>query len=132
MNLGSHIPQLSNIYQSLSALNIEELDLVMQEILSIRRKKLPSVLTNSETELLKRINTSAPPVIQKRYNALVKKRKNETIGEEELLELIELTSYMEALGVKRLQYLLELAKLRNITLDQLTEQLQLKPRLYVV
>lgn len=81
MNPGTHIQQLNNIYHSLSALNIEELDMVKQEIFSIRSKKLPSVLTNSETELLKRINTSAPAVIQKRYNTLVKKRKNENTEE---------------------------------------------------
>jgi len=38
---------------------------------------------------------------------------------------------MENLGVKRLEYLLELAKLRNLSLDEIVEQLQLKPRLYV-
>jgi len=70
-------------------------------------------------------------VIQKRYNFLIKKRNNETLTDEEYQELLELTTYMENLGVKRLEYLLELAKLRNLSLDEIVEQLQLKPRLYV-
>jgi hypothetical protein len=131
MNTLIHTQQLNNIYQSLSTLNVIELDQVMQEVLILRRKKLPSVLTQNETELLKKINSGAPAVIQKRYDFLVKKRKNETINDEEYQELLELTAYMENLGVKRLEYLFELAKLRNLSLDEIVEQLQLKPRLYV-
>ncbi len=131
MNTLIHTQQLNNIYQSLSTLNVIELDQVMQEVLILRRKKLPSVLTQNETELLKKINSAAPAVIQKRYDFLVKKRKNETLNDEEYQELLELTAYMENLGVKRLEYVLELAKLRNLSLDEIVEQLQLKPRLYV-
>jgi len=131
MNTLIHTQQLNSIYQSLSILNVIELDQVMQEVLILRRKKLPSVLSQNETELLKKINAGAPSVIQKRYNFLVKKRNNETLTDEEYQELLELTTYMENLGVKRLEYLLELAKLRNLSLDEIVEQLQLKPRLYV-
>jgi len=131
MNTLTHGQQLDNIYQSLAILNVIELDQVMQEIIDLRRKKLPTVLTHNETELLKKINASAPSVIQKRYNFLVKKKTNEIIDEDEYQELLELTSYMENLGIKRLEYLLEFGKLKNISLDEVIEQLQLKPRLYV-
>jgi len=126
-----HPQQMNSIYRSLSILNVLELDQVMQEILKLRRKKLPTVLTQNETELLKKINTGAPSVILKRYNLLVKKRNNEALNYEEYTELLELNSYMENLGVKRLEYLLELAKLKNLSLDEIIDQLQLKPRLYV-
>ncbi len=131
MNILTHTQQLNSIYQSLSILNVIELEQVMQEVLVLRRKKLPTVLTQHETELLRKINAGAPAVIQKHYNFLVKKRNNETLSDDEYQELLELTAYMENLGVKRLEYLLELAKLRNSTLDEIVEQLQLKPRLYV-
>jgi len=131
MNILTHTQQLNSIYQSLSILNVIELEQVMQEVLVLRRKKLPTVLTEHETELLRKINAGAPAVIQKHYNFLVKKRNNETLSDDEYQELLELTAYMENLGVKRLEYLLELAKLRNSTLDEIVEQLQLKPRLYV-
>ena len=131
MNILTHTQQLNSIYQSLSILNVVELEQVMQEVLVLRRKKLPTVLTQHETELLRKINAGAPAVIQKHYNFLVKKRNNETLSDDEYQELLELTAYMENLGVKRLEYLLELAKLRNSTLDEIVEQLQLKPRLYV-
>jgi len=60
MNTLIHTQQLNSIYQSLSILNVIELDQVMQEVLILRRKKLPSVLTQNETELFKKINTGAP------------------------------------------------------------------------
>ena len=131
MNTLIHTQQLDKIYQSLSILNVIELDQVMQEVVILRRKKLPTVLSQNETELLRKINAGAPSVIQKRYSFLVKKRNSETLNDIELPELLELTAYMENLGVKRLEYLLELAKLRNLSLDEIVEQLQLKPRLYV-
>jgi len=131
MNTSIHSKQLNTIYQSLSALNILELDEVMQQIITIRRRKLPSVLTQSETELLRKINIGAPLVIQKRYNYLLKERKKETLTQEENGELLELTAYMENFSVKRLECLIELAKLRNLSLDELLDQLEIKPRVYV-
>ena len=131
MNFLHQNAQLSNIYQSLAFLNISELDGVMQHILSLRREKLPSVLSHSESELLRKINATAPAYIQKRYDLLFKKRTEETINESEYAELLELTSFMENFNVNRLEYLVELAKLRNVTLDKIIEELQIQPKLYV-
>ena len=122
---------LNNIYNSLLNLNLIELDRVMQEVLILRRRKMPSVLTHNETELLRKINSGAPQVIQKRYNFLVKKRNKEELNEVEYEELLELTAYIENFDVKRLEYLLELAKLRNLSIDEIIEQLQLKTKVYV-
>lgn len=131
MNTNIHNQELNSIYQSLSVLNINELDLVMNEIITIRRQKMPSVLLEHETELLRKINMTPPSVIQKRYNQLIKKKTKDSLKEEELHELIELTTYMENFNTKRLEYLLELSKLKNITLDMLMEHLQIKAQLYV-
>ncbi len=131
MGTTTHTQKLDKIYQSLSILNVVELDQVMQEIISLRRKKLPSVLSQNETELLKKINTVAPSVIQKRYNSIIGKKNQEALSELDYQELIELTTYMENLNNKRLENLLELAKLKNISLDEMIEQLQIKPKLYV-
>ena len=124
-------PQLNNIYQSLSFLNLVELDQVMQEVINLRRKKLPSVLSQQETELLKKINISVPKTVQKRYNSLINKKNLETINQSEYQELLELTSYMENFNVKRLEKLAVFGRLKNLSLDEVVEQLQLKPKMYV-
>jgi len=41
--------------------------------------------------------------------------------------LIQLTDQSEEIGVKRLKCLIDLAALRNITLDELMRQLGIKP-----
>jgi hypothetical protein len=123
--------QFHLIYQSLNSLSVVELDELMTQILYVRKQKLPNVLGQSETELLQKINKGLPSSIQKRYDFLVKKRKEETLNQVEFEELLELTSYTENFNAQRLSYLLELAKLRNQTLDSVLEELEIKPRLYV-
>jgi|GEM_PF-1120400 len=126
-----HSQELTNIYQSLSVLNVLELDQVMNRILGLRREKMSSVLSNVESELLQKINLKIPFVIQKRYNFLQKRRNKEILNEKEYQELLELTVYIENFNVQRLQNLIELAKFRNVTLDEVIISLELKPILYV-
>ena len=126
-------PQLiNNLFQTLSSLNLSDLDQVMTKVINLRKQKLPTVLSRTETQLLKKINITAPNEIQKRYNFLYSKRKKETLTDDNYQELLELTTYMESLNVKRLENLIELAKNRNLTLDELSEQLQLKSNFHVI
>ena len=125
-----NIRQQSNfdsIIQSLSKLDLGELDQVMSNLLGLRRQKLPSVLSEFESSLLKKINKPIPSVIQKRYNSLLDKRDKNILSKDEYSELIELTNYTEQYGVQRLEYLVELSKLRNVTLEELIEELELNP-----
>ncbi len=119
------------ISKSLPELSVTELEELMKQIINLRKQKLPTVLSQPETILLKKINTGITDSIQKRYNYLVKKRKEETLNNSELDELIELTAYTESHNVQRLGYILELANLRNKSLDEMVEELEIKPKLYV-
>ena len=122
---------LTGIFQTLSSLNLSDLDQVMKQVIGLRKQKLPGVLSQVEADLLKRINTPPPFEIQQRYNYLIDLRKQEKLTDDEYQELLELTTFTENLNVKRLENLLQLAKLRNISLDDLIEQLELKPQLNV-
>jgi hypothetical protein len=88
-------------------------------------------LSENETNLLQKINKGAPSVFQKRYNYLKKKRNDESLTDKEYQELLDLTKYMETLQVERTANLIELAKLINISLDELIEQLEIKAGLNV-
>ncbi len=129
-NLSQH-QQINQIFQYLPTLSLAELDQVMKRLLGLRKQKLTTVLSHTETDLLVKINTPAPVEIQKRYDYLLKKRNSETLSNNEYQELLELTKYTETLNVQRFEYLLELSKLRNIPLDELLAQLELKSSLYV-
>ena len=60
-----------------------------------------------------------------RYQALVRKRRDESLVPAEQEELIRLSDEIEAADVRRLQHLMELARLRNIPLPALMEELDL-------
>jgi hypothetical protein len=131
MNTVIQNTQLNTIYQSLSALNINELEQVMQQIVGLRKQKMPSVLSEVETELLQKINTPLPQNIQKRYDKLLKNKHSESLTTGEYSELLEITTYVENHDNQRLRNLISLAQCRNQSLDEIIETLQLKTRLNV-
>ena len=131
MNTVIQNPRLDAIFNSLNDLNINELDNVMQNILRLRKNKLPSVLSETETALLKKINIGIPAAIQNRYNKLLKTKQKETLSETEYDELLELTAYAESHDNQRLTYLIALAQYRNQSLDEILLSLGIKPRIYV-
>ena len=124
-------PQLTNISQALPQLGVAELDSLMLQIIDLRKSKLPGVLNGKETKLLQAINRGVPTEIKERYDVLIGKKEKEDLTEDDYQELIELTAYMENHNVQRLKSLVELAKLRNVSLDDIIAQLELKPRAYV-
>ena len=103
----------------------------MLQIIDLRKSKLPGVLNGKETKLLQAINRGVPTEIKERYDVLIGKKEKEDLTEDDYQELIELTAYMENHNVQRLKSLVELAKLRNVSLDDIIAQLELKPRAYV-
>jgi uncharacterized protein (DUF1778 family) len=87
-------------------------------------------LSKRESELLLAVNQSFVHVQWQQYFELVDKREAEAITKDELTELIELSNSIEEANAKRLQYLIELAQLRNVSLEQLMNDLDLKPALH--
>lgn len=100
--------------------------------MKLQRENDTAVLSERESRLLKKINRTAPELIQKQYDVLMGKKRDENLSEIEYENLIELTSFMESLQAERLENLIELSQIRNISLDKLIEQLELEPKLYVV
>lgn len=91
----------------------------------LAQRKMPP-LSSAETTLLLKINEGFAPEFFVRYNELSEKLQNEVISLEEQQELLQLTHLIEAKNVERLQYLIELSRVRGISLDALMEQLGLQ------
>ena len=81
----------------------------------------------TESELLQKINQSIPVETKDRYDALITKRKAETLTPQEHTELVQLTDHVENLDAQRMAHLTELAQLRQTTLVKLMEQLDIQP-----
>ncbi len=131
MNTLTVNPQFTTLFNTVTELSFPELDSLMLKIKQIRYKHFPTILPKDEAELLKKINAGLPIEIHQRYRKLRAKRQKESLTQSEYLELLSITETIEDFDTQRLQWLIELAKLRNITLNELTKQLGLKPRVYV-
>ncbi|MGH9802228.1 MAG: STAS/SEC14 domain-containing protein [Blastocatellia bacterium] len=90
------------------------------------RQRTPT-LSARESELLSKINHGLAYTDARRMRALIAKRDSYTITQDELQELIRLTDEAERLNVERIRNLVELAQLRGNTLDEVMEQLGIRP-----
>ena len=104
-----------------------ELERFVAKLFAIKAREYAPVLSEREEELLQNIYQSLPHDKQHRLDELIRKRQNETINQEELRELKQLTDQIEKSDAERLKLLTELAHLRNVPLRKLIKQLGLKP-----
>ena len=117
--------QIEELFTGASTLETTDLELFMQKIGQlIAYRKFPTV-SERESELLLKINNVIPSSWQDRFALLSEKLNAEIITPLEHKELLKLVDKLEIKYAKRLEYLIELAYIRNITLDQLMRQLHL-------
>lgn len=86
-----------------------------------------SQLEPTEADLLQKINQGLPPQLWQRYHELIDRRRAETLTPEEQTELIGLSDQIEAANARRIRHLIELARLRQVSLEVLMDQLVIKP-----
>jgi len=85
--------------------------------------KLPAQMPDREAELLKKAELGISPDFWEEYDKLIEKRMAETITPSELKRLIKMTDKVEEANARRMPYLIELAKIRNVKLEVLIKQL---------
>lgn len=100
-----------------------ELAAFTEKVLALRLRQAAPVLSQDETELLMRINQGVPADIQLRYDTLIAKRAAETLTAEEHAELLRLTDQIEQIDANRMEQLVALAQMRQISLAQLLRDL---------
>ena len=99
---------------------------LVAEVLGREFRPRPNVLTAEETKLYEQINAAPPDKTRRRYRQLIKKRRAETITKAEYQELLDLTNAVEVAHAKRLEAVIELAKLRGISFDQMLDEVGLR------
>lgn len=113
----------SELLEATNQLNTHELGEFVEQITHLyAHRKAPS-LSPKETELLLKINQGIPATTQKPYTRLRKRLEAEEITPEEQEELIRLSDQIESQNVERLQALIELAQLRNMSVKEMMKQL---------
>ena len=119
-----------DILKAIDQLDEQELDELVSGVLKLRAQRRAPALSKEESELLLRINEGTPPGLRTRYWELIEKRRDETLTPDEYQELLQLTELVEGLQVERVRNLVKLAQLRGVTLDQLMQDLGIKPPPY--
>lgn len=88
-------------------------------------KPKTKAVSKREALLLQKIDLAIPIETWERYHILRAKRQEETINQLEIEEYAAINQQIEAANVKRLASLIELSKIRKISLDELINQLGL-------
>lgn len=119
--------ELLKAVDQLSPLDFEQF--VSQVLVLQAQRKAPS-LPQAEAQLLLKINQGIPLNIQKRYGELIDKRRAEMLTLTEHSELLRLSEQVENLEAQRVEYLIELARLRKTLLVTLMKDLGIQTPAY--
>lgn len=95
-------------------------------ILRVQRSTVPSI-DKSEAELLEQINRGFGSEKWERLQFLDWKMETSGLNEKEASESLQLAEDYESHMVQRLQILIKLAALRNVSLEEVMEQLNIRP-----
>jgi hypothetical protein len=118
-----NIQLIESLVETIHALSDEEQTVLWQKL---------DYAPITESILLKKIDRTIPPIIQQRYNDLRSKLQAETLTPDEYQELLDLNDTIEQFDAERLQHLLALAQLRQISLPELLNRLNIStPAVYV-
>lgn len=119
------LDQLLTGVAQLDTPDLEKLLIQVRQVLAHRQNpSLPAL----ELELLQKINQALPEEIQQKYNDLSAKMRSQTITPEEHQDLLKLIDIVEKADGDRIQHLIQLSQLRNISLAELMKQLQIHPQ----
>ncbi|XWK86255.1 MAG: STAS/SEC14 domain-containing protein [Phormidium sp.] len=119
------------LLKAVSQLSLPDLEQFVAQVIALQAQRRANNLPQIEAELLLKINQGIPSNIQKQYNELVIKRQAETLTKNEHQELLNLTEQIEKLQTQRIEYLVELARIRKISLRELMENLGIQVPIYV-
>jgi hypothetical protein len=122
---------LDELLQAANQLSEPDLETLTAQVLELRARRKVHVLDEDESELLQLINQGVPESIHQRYQVLAEKRDDEALNDDEYEELLELSDRVEQLSADRLEALVKLAELRQVTLPQVMDDLGIQPPSYV-
>lgn len=111
------------LLEAVNQLSQPDLERFVSQVLVLQAQRKATKLSQSEAELLVKINQGIPSDTQKYYNELIAKREAESLTSNEYKQLLQLTEQIEKLQAQRIENLAELARLRHTSLKALMENL---------
>ena len=114
------------IISAVDHLSLLELEQVFDHVLAVQAERKAPHLTADESTLLARINQGLPSDLCERLVLLRAGRESDSISAVEYEELTRLTDHAEELHAERMTALVELARLRGVSLTALMDQLGIR------
>lgn len=108
----------SEIFDAIRNLQSNELEDFVQKVLTFQAKKRSNNLSETETNLLKKIYRKFQPAKLTRLKELRKKLETGNLGEIEYNDLAVLSDSLEEFHAQRMKGLAELSKLRGLSLEE--------------
>ena len=118
---------LDQLLAGVAQLETADLERFTEQVSQLLAQRKVSSLPAQETELLLQINQGLPPETQQRYDQLQAKLQAETISPEAHQDLLTLIDTVEQADAKRLEALMSLAQLRQVSLPDIMAQLDIQP-----
>jgi len=115
----------TDLLRAVAQLPPAELKEFVRDVIALNARQTTDVLSESEADLLQKINRGLPAALQTRLLTLTE-RPIEALTPAEAGELQEISAQIEALNVERLTHLTALAQLRRVPLGQLMRDLGLQ------
>ena len=122
---------LHTVLDGVARLDLPELERFASDVNSLVARRKAPYLPQREAALLRKINRGVAPAVRQRYMELHNRLLDETLSGEEHDELLGLIEIIEKADADRLKHLIELAQLRNTTLDALMDQLGIRRSIHV-
>jgi len=116
-------PSVTELIDDAARLDAMEFDHFFNKVLTLRAQRNAPVLPKEEADLLKKINSGFSEHKWQRLDLLNEKVEEEGLTKAEQTELEALVEAYEKYTVRRIKYLGQLATIRQITLQELMQQL---------
>jgi 3-dehydroquinate dehydratase len=123
--MGTPSDQLSTeqIISAVTHLSLPELEQVFDQVLQLKAERKADHLSAEESALLIQVSRSVPAELRERLATLRAKREDDSITDAEYEELSLLNDKAEEAHADRMAALVELAKVRGVSLPALMDQL---------
>ena len=128
MSTVSIVTQVSpdKLLEAIEQMDSNELERFVPRVIAIQARRRAPGLSQTESELLIKINRVLAPDVQKRLNELIAKRQAETLRPDEHEELLRLLEQSEKMEAARVEAMAQLARLRGVSLTTLMHNLGIK------
>jgi len=118
------------VLKGLARLETSALTQLVEQVLALQARRRAPSLPQNEADLLQKINQGLSPEIRRRYAELTAKLRAETLMPEEHQELLHLIDQIELADAERMQHMITLAQIRQVSIDALMHQLGIPPPAY--